>query len=635
MLTARSWAALGLLLLVFAIATFQMSSGLFTIDEFILYAGADAMWRSGGFAIDNAIAGVVSNQLKPMLMVAGPHGIVPQYPPGMSVLGAPLLALFGMHGMMLLNSLSAAVTVWLLWRMAARHFGGQRVALAACALLLGGSFFLEYAFAVWPHAVSVMCVTGAVSLAFDSITDARGQGRAQRSLAIGALIGLGLLFRTDTVLAVPALAMALFLFADRPFYRLTLTGVGFAPFVALASLANLAKFGTLNPVSYGQAMAGGTNFASHALAMAGLVVAGLLAVAGRLAWDRYSQRVTNWRPALWIAGVLVLIAAVVAHAFVWRYLHGFWALVVDATHVQAMQPGMQHLPNGTLSYWGFWKKALGQSMPWLGVLAALAYAGRGIDRRIRWTVALLALVWSLPFFPKDWHGGMGINMRYFLPLLPLIAVFAASLIAELAQAGTATKRKLILGAALGVAANLMWVEWHPTHIAGANQILPTWLFLLTAALALAAGLRWRGQAALRSLTMVAVGAGIGMAAILGSGDLHDSQRTRDRANVLSREYGQMPDNSLAFIPAPFLVGWALEPGHVIAQRNIGTGKFDFDLIDQAIDHGYRVYIWPRFVTTALIERPGYRLEKSGLSSGRAELFELVRDDNAQSPAYAE
>ncbi|MGI9375957.1 MAG: hypothetical protein ACR2PC_07680, partial [Tsuneonella suprasediminis] len=107
------------------------------------------------------------------------------------------------------------------------------------------------------------------------------------------------------------------------------------------------------------------------------------------------------------------------------------------------------------------------------------------------------------------------------------------------------------------------------------------------------------------------------------------------ANVLSREYGQMPANSLAFIPAPFLVGWALEPGHLIAQRNIGTGKFDFDLIDQAIDRGYRVYIWPRFVTRALIDQPGYRLEKSGLSTGRAELFELIRADSPQSPADAE
>lgn len=616
--------ALGLLLLVFAIATFQMSAGLFTIDEFLSYAGADAFWHTGGFAIDNAIPGVVSSQLKPMLMVAGPNGIVPQYPPGMAVVGAPLLALFGMHGMMLLNALAAAVTVWLLWRMAARHFGGAGVALGACALLLGASFFLEYAFAVWPHAVSVMCVTGALLLTLDSIAD--GTDRARRALAIGALVGLGLLFRTDTILAVPALGMALFLLADRPFYRLTLVGAGFAPFVLAASLANLIKFGTLNPVSYGQSVAGGTNPASHLLEMLALVAAGAVALAGRLAWDRHGHKVTNRGALLWIAGALVVIGAVIAHGLVWRYLHGFWALVVDATQVQAMQPGMQHLPNGTLSYWGFWKKALGQSMPWLGVLLAGVWAGRWIDRRIWITVALLAFVWTLPFFPKDWHGGMGINMRYFLPLLPVGAACAAALTAELGRTMRGMKRKLLTGAALGVAAHFAWIEWASTGVAGANQILPTWLFLATAALAGLAGLRWRGQRWIRTLAMLAIGAGVGMAAMLGKGDLHESQRTRDRATVLSHEYGQMPGRAVAFVPAPFLVGWALQPGHVLAARNIGTGKFDYVLIGQAIDRGYRVYIWPRFVTHALIAQPGFRLERAGLSSGRAELFELVRDD---------
>ena len=55
-----------------------------------------------------------------------------------------------------------------------------------------------------------------------------------------------------------------------------------------------------------------------------------------------------------------------------------------------------------------------------------------------------------------------------------------------------------------------------------------------------------------------------------------------------------------------------------------SGAFDDRLIDQAFGRGYRVFVWPSYVTDELRSRPGTRLVPSGIGEGPFELLELIR-----------
>lgn len=362
----RSHWPLGALIIAFTLALFALSPGFFTIDEFIYFAGADAFANSHSFVVSNGPRDWHSEQLQLQLLVPGPSGLTPQYPPGTAILGGPLMSLFGLHGLMLVNTLSAAITVYLLYGIARRHFGGHEVGLVSCALLLGGTFFLEYAFAVWPHAVSVLCVTWAFALTLDAIKS--DNSLIFPSVAAGAVIGFGLLFRTDTILVLPVVGLLLFLFADKPYLRSAWLGLGFLPFLVAASAVNWIKFGTYNPLSYGRENAGSVSFADHLPALLGLALAGAVFLVLHFSWSKIRRKDL----VFWGIASIALALAVIAHGFTLRYLHGFWGLVVDATVLQDSRPGVTYLDNGTVAFWGLWKKALGQSMPWLALLLGLA-----------------------------------------------------------------------------------------------------------------------------------------------------------------------------------------------------------------------------------------------------------------------
>ena len=88
-------------------------------------------------------------------MVNGPNGVAPQYPPGTAVLGAPLYGAFGIRGMILPNAVAAAATLWLVFALARRLTGDATLALGAVGLLAFDTYFLEYAYGIWPHAIAM------------------------------------------------------------------------------------------------------------------------------------------------------------------------------------------------------------------------------------------------------------------------------------------------------------------------------------------------------------------------------------------------------------------------------------------------------------------------------------------------
>lgn len=630
--TAAILAPIGIAMLAFA---FLVSPGMFIIDEFIVFSGAKALLSNGAFHVDNGWSQFLSPDQKLWLLVSGPGGLVPQYPVGSAVVGAPLLGAFGPRGLILPNVLAAIATLWVVWSFAKQHFGGGRVALVSVALLAGATFWLEYVYAIWPHSISILCVTLALSMVVNSLD--RERRLAAQAATAGAAIGVGFLFRTDTILALPALGLIAILFAARPFRIGAFFTVGLAPFLALAAWANLVKFGTLNPLSYGDSTpGGGTNLATHIVPITALLLISIALVTSRL---------VTWRPAKRASLIglvlvsLVLLISAVATGFAQRYVSGAWALVVDSTVIQDPRPGVRAGPGGTLLFWGCWKKALGQSMPWLGLLFLAVHTPKDqqLGRMLRLTL-ILAGVWSLPFFMMTWHGGMGSNMRYLLPVLPVLCALSARLLVDFAGSIPGAGRILGIGALAGAAAVALWSSFHWTHGAGAQQIFSTWLLVAIAGLALIAGLRWRGQAIVRTASLGAIGAGLAASTLFLVLDFQRAQTIRATAQSFSVATAGLPDNAVVYAPPTFMSYWTFEPRHINAMPGHWDGKggwdgsFDSGLIAAALHRGYRVLVWPDYVTDRLRKDYGPRLTKSEIRAEGKTFFEIMPAPSGAGPS---
>ena len=606
--------AAAIAVLVFTALALGSSTGFFTIDEFIVFAGADAMARHGSLFVQNGTPDFVSGQLRLWLLVKGENGLVPQYPPGSALIGAPLLSAFGLRGLILSNAFAALASVFVLYRMVVHHFGGRVEGLVACALFVGATFLLEYAVGVWPHAWSVLAVLVSSTLTLDLIHEERPA--LWRAATIGIALGMGFLFRTDTVLAAAALGAALFFFIDRPVKPLLAMGVGAAPFILLLAALNYAKFGTLNPFTYGQS-AGGTAMSSHLALL--VVVPGL--VAGGFAIKHFWKSEELRRPMLVGGGLLLAAGLAIGHDFAWRWGHGFWALIVDATAVVDTNAGVERHGDGTVSFWNLPKKALGQSLPWLALAIPALFSSNYVSVRTRWTLGVLMLVWTIPFFPRDWHGGMGSNMRYFLPLVPFFCALAA---ATFVRAWRGSGRPVVWALLGWIAAFSMHGAWkvlHPTGTDGFHQIFPTYLLL---AAALCAGyFLWKpGQKGAAQLIIFTGLASATVAAQLAYADFEEAQKLRVIASEFSETHQALPAQSLVFAPARYLVGWAFRPQQIAALPNSQTGKLDTGLIDHALGKGYRVFIWPRYVTEQLTQDPRYILRVSEFGREKRHLVEV-------------
>ena len=99
-----------------------VSGGFFNIDEFVYFIGADGFYRTGGLTVENGIDGVTSDDLRILLLVAGPDGLAPQYPAGTAIAGGYLIGLFGQYALIALNVLAGIGTLFAAHALACRLF---------------------------------------------------------------------------------------------------------------------------------------------------------------------------------------------------------------------------------------------------------------------------------------------------------------------------------------------------------------------------------------------------------------------------------------------------------------------------------------------------------------------------------
>ena len=177
--------------------------GAFTIDEVVYQLMAESMAGHGRFTVSNGDDVLVSEVFGFGFMPLHAGAYTPQYPAGYALIAAPFYATFWVKGLTLLNGLSALAAVLLTHRIALRLHDDRAIAGLSAAILALATFLPNYAFAIWPHALSLAIICGAALLA---VMASQAERRHRVLLASsGLLIGLAITVRADAILPAPAL----------------------------------------------------------------------------------------------------------------------------------------------------------------------------------------------------------------------------------------------------------------------------------------------------------------------------------------------------------------------------------------------------------------------------------------------
>ncbi|MBY8976553.1 hypothetical protein KHP62_12090 [Rhodobacteraceae bacterium NNCM2] len=580
--------AFSLLLLVGA---FLVSCGAYNIDEAVYLAGAGAVGDRGSLIVENGYDRFQTDGLRLWFFVAGPNGLTPQYPAGTAIIGGLLDPLFGNRGLILMSALCAIATLFVTHALARDVSGRADVALLSVVLLFAGSFWIEYALAIWPHASSVLIVTLVTFCTLRALPETKHD--ILWAAAAGLAAGGGLLIRTDTVLIFPAMGVAFLLFADRPMRVCIGAAIGLLPGALTTSLINHFKFGTFNPISYGGHDSGGINLSSHIGSIAALAVVFVLLLVLRRV--RFTPRLKVMLGIVAALGIAVAFFVPALAKFLTAYVTGAYALVVDSRTIVDPRPGVVDDGSGVVIFWGLAKKALGQSLPWMGLLLLLAVRPWPERSRSAIWIFLVAMgAWSLPFFMLSWHGGLGNNMRYLLPLVPMIAILCAMLWVDLTSITGGTSRFAAIGRAAGLLIVVTWVLFGPNGLDGVQQLGATILLIAVAAAALLVGLRGRLRTTAAHAAQGLAAAGFTFAVIFGITDLLFTQTKRTHLATLGTDLSALPERSVVIgLPEVFLFQFD-RPEGILYMPDRVTGQIDVAFVEDALGSGYQVFASPMF-----------------------------------------
>ena len=552
---AMVFAALALAAVIMAMLA---PPGPFIVDGGVYLDMARAMAEDGSLAVagNGGVAGAPA--LTKHLTHAVGGAVYPQYPSGYALLAAPFYAALGVHGLMLMNALAFVACAWLTFRITMDLFHDEAVSVGAALIFLLAGFASSYAFSIWPHMVSL---TGSLGAVFCAIRGARATPRnaAVWFLATGALIGVGVNIRIDTILVFAVLFFWLRLFA-RPTDRLAplwLT-LGAAPALLLAAWLNHLKFGTFSPISYGPGTGNSSIDAYTPIIVGGGALLGLAWLVNPQAIAAQSVRRFGLTTMLAAGGALALAALMLAWPFVSKTLYGAYVLVINLqAHNAYHQDGVELNAYGQLMFWGYPKKALIQSLPYLPLmLVPLWRFFRGAHVEAV-SLCLLAIAAPVAFYSlKQWHGGGSYNMRYFLPALPFIAMLCAVTLREAAALATTVKRQdLLLAAVLaGFGFFAMQTLGRATPALYAPAALyPQWALALTLAVVAGIYLIRPGTATARAL-LIAGAAALSYSVFLSVDDEASTEKARAEQAAVSKEIAKsIPAGSLVLTQLQILL----------------------------------------------------------------------------------
>lgn len=464
-----------------ALALIWVEPGPLSIDE-VLY-----QWMARGAAaghplsVANGFEELASPELATVDYMRTVGGrLTVQYPVLFPLLAAPLYAWIGFTGLFLMNAIAFAGVLLLTWRIGARLLGDGRTALLGCAILALGTFAWDYAMAAWPHMLTLLFELAGFELALASLHAGRPgiasgaappmdrpHERPMAALLAGVLLGIAVGLRRDAVFFIPLAALPL-MFAEPPRIRsLVALLLGALPPLAVVGWLNWLRWGAWSPLSYGRVETGFRLLGLiGALGLAGLIVLALPPV------KRRAVRAVSARPlgALLVVGVVILalFALPATNERMLRMVDGFESLLFD------LRGSATEIAGGEVFYFavlyaGGLKKSLLQSLPWLPLLLVTGWqAWREPGRRpsaVLLLVPAAVYVGIQVFFNR--HGGMSLNLRYYLPALPFLSLLAASGFDTVWRASTVEgdprgdRVRVIASAAPVVAALLGWLVLRP------------------------------------------------------------------------------------------------------------------------------------------------------------------------------
>ncbi len=240
-----------------------------------------------------------------------------------------------------------------------------------------------------------------------------------------------------------------------------------------------------------------------------------------------------------------------------RFANGTYQLLVDfrIRGLEIREMELSRSAGGAMVYFGSLKKALLQSCPYLVVLVLpLAQLLRGRrDTSALGVACLVPATYFAVYAAFAWHGGMALNLRYFLPIFPLTSILTAYAWRELTEGLPAAWHRAAIFAGLGTATLYLLLvasrELPLEQQEGVILSFPLVLALVVLALALGSALtRGQGRVRLRGATLSALSVSLVWAAMVAfTYDLPTAyQLRRDRAELSSTIAGFIEPDSVIF-----------------------------------------------------------------------------------------
>jgi hypothetical protein len=563
--------------------------GQFTIDESSYVVTVTGL-RHGQFTVPGTEGLTPSMELAwfdPTIRSARPprSPIGSTAPPLYAFLALPF-SFLGWRGLMALETLAFLVTAALVFWLARRHARLERTAWIATATYVLGGYTLEYAQAVWPHALSVcLCALG-----FCAASVTRDRWAPGLAALSGFAIGMATGVRYQNVLFAGATLLGIVLWSRRRAATAALFAGGLAIPLAASSAINHVRLGSWNPISKG---------------------------AGYFAYEHSVGKTRGLLGALFDTG------------------HVLWAKVVDfSVHPVPWDPvidiqdwWLRDPQTGAVVFYGAIKKAWLQSSPWLALalgVMLLAWrprregrlAASGRERELRAiAVVVVAVLGAFAVAGFDRHDGVCFNQRYFLELVPFGAVAVAWALEERPFALGAAAAGALAGA-IGCATLLRLPAASP-----ARQYLELRLPLLIAGLVVFAFWTFVSSVSPKLLA-VAFGMAVGWAAVVDVGEdviAADSCRslTLDVQRALERA---LPHERLALFAqkplADILAPLALKRDIVILETSVDEGRAADGLAVELAGKGRRLFVLPAGMPQELATRMRSRFSLAMVPAAR-------------------
>ncbi|MBE9554600.1 MAG: hypothetical protein IMF05_14140, partial [Proteobacteria bacterium] len=425
-------AVLAMLLLGhFLFSVFAVAPGHFVSDEGIYHQMSKAFAEEQTWTLWQEYGEFPSSELRTWNHVTGEDGsLQSQYPYLHPVLAWPFYKMAGFRGLFALNAIAYAALAGICFLLGNRLWRDPRISADAVILLTLGSYAWQYSQAAWSQSLSSAFLLAGVCFGVCAVQAGERRAALLYGWAAGMAVGLGAGVRLDVFFMAPALLIPL-LYDRAPRWRVAAAVlVGLLPGLLLLSLTNYAKFGTLQPLTYGRSSGAASITAYIPLFSMGLAVLAAAWIASRDAvWPMVVRHRLVLSAAVAILAVTIMFLVPSVGAMLWRLARGAWILVADLSLIDPSAGGIAITrgPSGAIMYADTVKKALLQSLPWLPVaLFAIVGIPRGRAAVFSHAIPILSVLAFVTVYGWfTWHGGYAFNLRYFVPLLPIFAIYGA------------------------------------------------------------------------------------------------------------------------------------------------------------------------------------------------------------------